>query len=139
MSGTGDQRANLVSDQGSYESYTVVTTSGSSDRASQGSYLRMVAAPARRSTAPDSTAVLSSTVTDSTAVLSNAAYVGGHMPSSTPDWSALASQNERLVTAMPPAPADGPPAAGPQAPPAAAAGTGPAAGACGPGAPPAAR
>ncbi len=106
MSGTGDQRANLVSDQGSYESYTVVTTSGSSDRASQGSYLGTAAAPARRSTAPDSTAVLDA-VTDSTAVLSNAAFTGGHMPSSTPDWSALASQNERLVTAMPPAPAGG--------------------------------
>jgi hypothetical protein len=59
------------------DSYSFVTGPAASDEPSQGSYRRTCATPAHQ--------------------FHFAARVGGHMPSSTPDWSALVSQNERLV------------------------------------------
>ena len=73
MAGTGDRGTGVRTPD---ESYEVVTVTAMSDRPAQGSYMQTCAPTAHGHFA---------------------AGLGGHMPSSTPDWSALASQNERLA------------------------------------------
>jgi hypothetical protein len=80
MPGTDNRRIEWDDPQGSSESYRLVTIPAMSDPPSQGSNRGDVRTAAHMSHL--------------------AARTGGHMPSSTPDWSALGSEHERLADGL---------------------------------------